>query len=85
MLERLRFWGTPRAVTLGQWASQQVPARSTPARAPASIQWVPDHCVSRSIYVADPDGNNVELYVDASPDIWRRDPSAVAQAVDLEL
>jgi len=41
--------------------------------------------VSQSIYVADPDGNNVELYVDASPDIWRRDPGAVAQAVELEL
>ena len=50
-----------------------------------SIQWIADHVVSQSIYVADPDGNNVELFVDASPDIWRRDPSAVASAAALEL
>ena len=49
------------------------------------IQWIGDHTVSQSIYVADPDGNNVELYVDADPAIWRDDPAAVATAVDLNL
>jgi catechol 2,3-dioxygenase len=50
-----------------------------------AIQWIADHNVSQSIYLADPDGNNVELYVDASPEIWRGDSSAVAHAVELEL
>ena len=37
-----------------------------------------DHTVTHSLYIADPDGNEVELYVDAlSPDRWRDDPSAV--------
>jgi len=49
------------------------------------IQWIGDHRVSQSLYVADPDGNNIELYVDADPAIWRNDPAAVATAVDLDL
>ena len=49
------------------------------------IQWVADHTVSQSIYLADPDGNNVELYVDADPAIWRDDPTAVAHAIGLSL
>jgi catechol-2,3-dioxygenase len=36
-----------------------------------------DHTITHSLYIADPDGNEVELYVDAvSPDRWR-DPAAV--------
>ncbi|HEX5365100.1 MAG TPA: DHA2 family efflux MFS transporter permease subunit [Acidimicrobiales bacterium] len=35
-----------------------------------------DHTVTHSIYVADPDGNEIELYVDAiSSDCWRANPS----------
>ena len=36
--------------------------------------------VSQSIYVNDPDGNNVELYVDADPAIWREKPETVDDA-----
>lgn len=36
-----------------------------------------DHTVSQSLYVTDPDGNEVELYVDADPAIWEKDPEAV--------
>jgi catechol 2,3-dioxygenase len=35
------------------------------------IGWVADHTVSQSLYLADPDGNNIELFVDADPAIWR--------------
>jgi catechol 2,3-dioxygenase len=38
-----------------------------------------DHEVTKSLYFKDPDGNGIELYVDAS-DIWRREPQRVAQA-----
>ena len=44
-----------------------------------------DHTVSQSIYLDDPDGNRLELYVDADPDIWRNEPSAVATSIPLEL
>jgi catechol 2,3-dioxygenase len=39
-----------------------------------------DHGVSLSLYVLDPDGNQLDLYVDVHPQIWRKEPSAVAVA-----
>jgi catechol 2,3-dioxygenase len=44
-----------------------------------------DHVVSQSVYVRDPDGILVEMYVDADPEIWRRDPSKVATVLPLDL
>jgi len=38
-----------------------------------------DHEVTKSLYFADPDGNGVELYVDASQ-VWRSEPQRVAFA-----
>lgn len=35
-----------------------------------------DHNVTHSIYIMDPDGNELELYADVS-DIWKSDPSAI--------
>ena len=43
-----------------------------------------DHTVSQSLYLKDPDGNSVELYVDGS-DVWKTDPQAVATIVPLTL
>jgi catechol 2,3-dioxygenase len=43
-----------------------------------------DHEVAKSLYFQDPDGNGVELYVDAS-DVWRREPQRVAQIAPLAL
>lgn len=43
-----------------------------------------DHEVTKSLYMADPDGNGIELYVDAS-DVWKREPQRVAQLYPLEL
>lgn len=51
----------------------------------AGIQCAPvDHEVTQSLYFADPDGNQVELYVDVS-DVWKREPQRVAQSSKLEL
>ena len=43
-----------------------------------------DHEVTKSLYFTDPDGNGIELYVDAS-DAWRREPQRVAQLMPLDL
>ena len=43
-----------------------------------------DHEVTKSLYFADPDGNGIEVYIDAS-DVWRRDPQRVAQIAPLVL
>ena len=50
-----------------------------------AIRRIENHQVSRSIYFADPDGNEIELYVDADPQIWKDDPSAVASVEPFEL
>jgi catechol 2,3-dioxygenase len=44
-----------------------------------------DHRVSQSMYLRDPDGLLIELYVDADPAIWRADPAAVAHVAPLSL
>lgn len=44
-----------------------------------------NHRVSQSIYLTDPDGNGLELFVDADPAIWREDPTSVATVQPLEL
>ncbi len=40
-----------------------------------------DHTVSQSLYLTDPDGNEVELYVDADPSIWKKNPQAVLSPI----
>jgi len=39
-----------------------------------------DHGVTHSAYVLDPDGNEIELYVDVQPETWRDDPQAIVAA-----
>jgi catechol 2,3-dioxygenase len=48
------------------------------------IAMVADHTVSESIYIEDPDGNWIEVYVDVS-DVWRSDPQTVATVGPLSL
>ena len=43
-----------------------------------------DHVVSQSLYIRDPDGNGVELYVDGS-DVWKEEPQKVAEGFALTL
>ena len=40
-----------------------------------------DHTVSHSLYILDPDGNEVELYVDVPGVDWRSDPALVVSPV----
>jgi catechol 2,3-dioxygenase len=37
-----------------------------------------DHGVTHSLYILDPDGNEIELFIDVQPEIWREDPAAFA-------
>jgi catechol 2,3-dioxygenase len=41
------------------------------------IDGASDHTVTKSLYLTDPDGNEVELYVDMDPALWEEDPAAV--------
>lgn len=37
-----------------------------------------DHGVTHSLYIEDPDGNELELYIDVQPAVWKDDPTAVS-------
>ena len=50
-----------------------------------AIGMLADHTVSQSIYVNDPDGNQIELFVDGDPAIWHADPSRVASIAPLAI
>ena len=40
-----------------------------------------DHTVTHSLYIADPDGNEIELYIDVPGVDWRNDPSLIASPI----
>ena len=46
-----------------------------------TIVGMSDHTVSHSIYIHDPDGNEIELYVDVPGVDWRSDPALFASPV----
>ena len=46
-----------------------------------SIDGMSDHTVSQSLYLKDPDGNEVELYVDADESVWKNNPAAVVSPI----
>ena len=41
------------------------------------IMGTADHTVTHSVYIADPDGNEIELYIDVQPESWRENPEAI--------
>lgn len=40
-----------------------------------------DHGVTHSLYIEDPDGNEIEIYIDVQPEVWRDDPQAIVAPV----
>jgi catechol 2,3-dioxygenase len=40
-----------------------------------------DHTISHSLYLRDPDGNDVELFIDVAGVDWKADPSLIAAPV----
>ena len=46
------------------------------------LQGAADHLVSEAIYLADPDGNGLELYADRPRQEWRRMDGQIAMATD---
>ena len=40
-----------------------------------------DHTVTHSLYIADPDGNEIELFIDVPGVDWKNDPSLIAAPI----
>ncbi len=72
------------AFCIGDNLDQLRDARDELEAAGVKVGAVIDHTVSQSLYLTDPDGNGVELYVDGS-DVWKTDPQQVAQGEPLAL
>ncbi|MGH2653320.1 MAG: VOC family protein [Actinomycetota bacterium] len=47
----------------------------------ATVRGAADHTVTHSLYIEDPDGNEIELYIDVQPERWRQDPQAIVAPV----
>ena len=73
------------AFKIGDTVEQLLLAKGALAAAGTPILMALDHRVSQGLYVPDPDGNLIELYVDASEALWRADPSLVANSDLLSL
>jgi len=41
-----------------------------------------DHLVSEALYLSDPDGNGIEIYIDRDPSVWSWDKGQVAMSTD---
>jgi catechol 2,3-dioxygenase len=52
-------------------------AYQTLVNAGANVVGSADHGVTHSLYITDPDGNEIELYIDVQPEVWRKDPEAI--------
>jgi catechol 2,3-dioxygenase len=55
------------------------------AEAGIPLQGASDHGVSEALYLSDPDGNGIELYVDRTEDQWPRTPDGELQMVTRRL
>ncbi len=51
-------------------------ARDQVVAAGARLVGASDHGVTHSLYIEDPDGNEIELYIDVQPARWKEDPAA---------
>jgi catechol 2,3-dioxygenase len=40
-----------------------------------------DHTVTHSLYIADPDGNEIELYIDVAGIDWEQDPALIGAPI----
>lgn len=65
----------PSRAALGAWLRHAV-ARGIP------LQGAADHGVSEALYLADPEGNGIEIYADRPESAWVRDGDRVAMATD---
>lgn len=45
------------------------------------IDGASDHTVTHSLYIADPDGNEIELYIDVPGVDWRSDPALIGSPI----
>ena len=68
-------------IKIGDSLDELRAAKKDLERAGVAIDGMSDHTVSQSLYLHDPDGNEIELYVDADESVWKRNPAAVVSPI----
>lgn len=62
---------------IGETDDELREARDQLVAAGARLVGTADHTVTHSLYIVDPDGNEIELYIDVQPAVWKEDPAAI--------
>src|SRR5256712_9711139 len=62
---------------IGETDAELREARDQLVAAGARLVGTADHTVTHSPYIEDPDGNEIELYIDVQPAVWKEDPAAI--------
>ncbi|EPX85229.1 VOC family protein [Salipiger mucosus] len=65
----------PARGDLARWLTHAMEAR-------VPLQGASDHLVSEAIYLADPEGNGIEVYVDRPPSRWHDSTGAIRMSTD---
>jgi catechol 2,3-dioxygenase len=65
----------PTRADLGRWVAHVAEAR-------VPLQGASDHNVSEALYLADPEGNGIEVYADRAPETWRWNGDQIAMATE---
>ena len=73
------------ALKIGNSLEQLKEAKKRLEQNKVAITGTADHKVSKSIYIKDPDGIELELYVDEDPSLWKKDRKAVAYVGHLDI
>ena len=72
-----RRWLYHIGIKVGDSLGELRAAKKDLEQAGVTIDGMSDHTVSQSLYLQNPDGNEVELYVDADESVWKNNPAAV--------
>lgn len=65
----------PTRADLGRWVAHVAATR-------VALQGASDHIVSEALYLADPEGNGIEVYADRPEALWRTPSGEVRMATD---
>ncbi len=68
-------------IKIGDSLGELRKAKEELEQAGVAISGMSDHTVSQSLYLYDPDGNEVELYVDSHTLDWEKNPAAVLSPI----
>lgn len=68
-------------IKIGDNLAELRAAKQELERAGVPISGMSDHTVSQSLYMRDPDGNEVEVYVDADESTWKNNPATAVSPI----